>query len=244
MRRIFYDKTNGEIILEVQPQSESNVKTVEQDISTYSSLSERNRDMFDVIEVPSETYTQDFAECNGYRVNVETGELEFSYPDPSIPEAPPVFQKALSVQVAALEDKMATADERYKALDKTTVALADLKTAKLSQLEEMCDNSIISGFDFTINAISYRFSCSVTAQANFQGSDTLFKDGLITEAEWTVTNNATGAIERIILDQATFNQIKLQVFMHINSNISKLRNTLQPQVESCATNVDVDAVAW
>lgn len=162
-----------------------------------------------------------------------------------VPLDPPIiYINVPEVELNDLKNKLLTANEKYQALDKTNTALADLKAAKLAQLEESCDKSIVGGFDFTVNNVSYRFSCSVTAQANFQGTDTLFKDGLITEAEWTVVNNPTGAIERIILNQATFNQIKLQVFMHINSNVSKLRNTLQPQVDSALTNAEVDAVVW
>jgi hypothetical protein len=114
----------------------------------------------------------------------------------------------------------------------------------MSQLEEACSSAITSGFDFTVNSVSYKFSCSLEAQANFQGADTLFKDGSITEAEWTVVNNSNGKIERVTLDMATFNSIKLQVFSHINSKISRLRNELQPLVESATTNADVDAVVW
>jgi hypothetical protein len=114
----------------------------------------------------------------------------------------------------------------------------------MSQLEEACSSAITSGFDFTVGGTSYKFSCSLEAQANFQGADTLFKDGSITEAEWTVVNNSNGKIERVVLDMATFNSIKLQVFTHINSKISRLRNELQPLVESATTNADVDAVVW
>lgn len=149
-------------------------------------------------------------------------------------------------EIVQLKYKLMTEDEKYKALDKTSISLVEIKAAKLSQLEELCEKSIVNGFDYTINNISYKFSCSINAQANFQGTDTLFKDGLIPDglAEWTVTNNTTGDIERIFLDQITFNQIKLQVFVHINSNISKLRNILQPQLEACTTNIDVEAVVW
>jgi hypothetical protein len=99
VRRIFYDKTTGERIHEIGREGDFTLPTIEQDIVTYTALSERNRETFDVIELPFGAYAQDFAECNGYRVNVETRELEFSYPDPNAPQDPPVFQRPLSEQI-------------------------------------------------------------------------------------------------------------------------------------------------
>lgn len=101
--RIFYDVSTGKFVHHIGRQGSINLPTVEQDIATYTALSERNRDTFDVLELEYGQYAQDFAECNGYRVNPETKELEFSYPDPNEPEQPPVFQKALSEQLAELK---------------------------------------------------------------------------------------------------------------------------------------------
>lgn len=103
--RIYYDRANGEVI-EQTSQREGLVKhtTIEQDIITYKSLSERNRETFDYIELEYGQYAQDFAECNGYKVNPETKELEFSYPDPNEAESQePVYQKPLSEQVREQE---------------------------------------------------------------------------------------------------------------------------------------------
>lgn len=105
-RKIYYDITTGEKIIETGERFGSVIqKTVEQDIDTFTSLSERNRDSFDVLELEYGQYAQDFAECNGYRVNPQTKELEFSYPDPNEPEQPPVFQEPLSTQVEKLKQE-------------------------------------------------------------------------------------------------------------------------------------------
>lgn len=102
-RKLYYDTTTGTIIVNtgemvggVSPAS------LEQDIKAYTALSERNRETFNVLELPYGAYSQDFAECNGYRVNIETKELEFSYPDPNEPEKPVEFVKPLSVEVEEL----------------------------------------------------------------------------------------------------------------------------------------------
>jgi hypothetical protein len=105
-RKIFYDIDNGNIIIETGERQGSVIATsIDQDIATYTALSERNRETFDVLELPFGAYQQDFAECNGYRVNVDTGTLEFSYPDPNEPEAEPVYQKPLSEEVGQLEKR-------------------------------------------------------------------------------------------------------------------------------------------
>lgn len=103
-RRIFYDKATGNVIQDTGERSGSVVDTtIEQDIAVYPALAERYRDTFDVIELEYGQYAQDFATCTGYRVDVETGTLEFTYPDPNAPEEPPVYQKPLSEEVAALK---------------------------------------------------------------------------------------------------------------------------------------------
>lgn len=108
-RRIYYDVATGNVIVDTgERQGFVKPTTVEQDIQTYRALSERNPETFDYIELEYGQYTQDFAECNGYRVNPETKQLEFSYPDPNEPDAPPVYQKPLSEEVE--ETKQAIAE--------------------------------------------------------------------------------------------------------------------------------------
>ena len=61
-----------------------------------------------MIQLEYGQYAQDFATCNGYRVNPDTLELEFSYPDPSQPEPQePVYQKPLSEEITDLKQAIA-----------------------------------------------------------------------------------------------------------------------------------------
>jgi hypothetical protein len=124
------------------------------------------------------------------------------------------------------------------------VLLEQSKSSKIEELERSCDNSIVGGFDYPINGVSYHFSCSLAAQSNFEGTNTLFKEGLIQSAKWTVVNNETGQTERIELNQETFNSIKLAVFQHIASNVSKLRDILEPQVNTATIQAELDAIVW
>lgn len=106
-RRIYYDLATGDKIAEIAFDNNFIPQTIEQEISKFTILSERNRDTFDVLELPYGAHAQNFAESNGYRVNPETKELEFSYPDPNKPEAEPVYVKPLTEQIAVLNEKQA-----------------------------------------------------------------------------------------------------------------------------------------
>jgi hypothetical protein len=109
--RIYFDKTTGtpiQVTGNFRDDWLTEVPTIEQDIANYKALSERNRDTFDVIELPFGAYAEDFAMCNGYRVNPETKQLEFSYPDPSKPEPQePVYQKPFTEQLKETQQAVA-----------------------------------------------------------------------------------------------------------------------------------------
>lgn len=103
-RRIYHEIQTGNVILDIgERKGHVLPTTVGQDIQTYKALSERNRETFDYIELEYGQYAQDFAESNGYRVNPDTKELEFSYPDPNEPEVEQPYQKPLSEEIEELK---------------------------------------------------------------------------------------------------------------------------------------------
>ncbi|AEV17652.1 hypothetical protein GTCCBUS3UF5_3260 [Geobacillus thermoleovorans CCB_US3_UF5] len=108
-RKIYYDKATGNVLVDTGEMMGAVIETtVDQDFETYQALKERVRDTVGVIQLEYGQYAADIAQCNGYRVNPETLELEFSYPDPNEPEAPQVFRKPLSEEVE--ETKQAIAE--------------------------------------------------------------------------------------------------------------------------------------
>lgn len=116
-RRIYYDNRNGDVIVDTgERQGFVERTTVEQDIEFLKVLTERNRETFDVIELAYGQYAQDFAESNGYRVNVKTKELEFTYPDPNEPEVEQPHQAPLSEEIQVIKARQ----------DITDMALLDL----------------------------------------------------------------------------------------------------------------------
>lgn len=102
-RRIYYDVASGEVIVDTGERSGPlvNKKTIEYDIQVYRSLSERQRNSFDYIELIYGQYAEDFATCSGYKVNVTTKKLEFAYPNPNQPEQP--SRKPLTEEVDELK---------------------------------------------------------------------------------------------------------------------------------------------
>lgn len=103
-RRVYYDTITGETILTTMAVGQhSGVRTVGEDIVTFKPLSERNRSTFDVIELSFGDYQEDFAQAASWRVDVNTRQLLFSYPDPNAPTDPQPYQQPLSTRVAELE---------------------------------------------------------------------------------------------------------------------------------------------
>lgn len=104
-RKIYYEKSTGNVIVNTGERMGDVVETTtEQDFLSYQALKERVPETIGVIQLAYGQYAQDFSECNGYRVNLDTFALEFSYPDPNNPEPQePVYEEPLSTRVAKLE---------------------------------------------------------------------------------------------------------------------------------------------
>jgi len=109
-RRIYFDFSTGNIIQDTGERSGEVIETTtEQDSVSYAALAERVPETVGCLQLEYGEYAQDFAECNGYRVDVsgETPTLLFSYPVPGETEEPPSFRKPLSVQVAEQDARIA-----------------------------------------------------------------------------------------------------------------------------------------
>ena len=108
-RRIYYDLNTGNVLLNTG-ERRGNIKptTINEDFQLYSVLLKYNKDSVGVIELEYGEYSQDFKECNGYRVNLDTKQLEFSYPTDGTTTEEHIFQEPLSDQVKSLESENAT----------------------------------------------------------------------------------------------------------------------------------------
>lgn len=121
-RKIYYELQTGDVIL-ITPEKQSGINTTkEQDFAMYDALAVRNPEQVGVIQLEYGQYRRDFELCDSnVRVDLETGELRFSYP---------VFESPLSVKLEQLEQentdiKLALAElAQTQEMDKTDIQLA------------------------------------------------------------------------------------------------------------------------
>ena len=107
-RKVYYEKATGNIVfITSEMQGDVIETTTEQDFESYQILNERVPSSVGCIKLEYGEYSQDFHQCNGLNVNLETGLLEFSYPD-SNNETPiePVYKPPLSYEVTTLKSQL------------------------------------------------------------------------------------------------------------------------------------------
>lgn len=109
--RIYYEKATGNVILNTGERQGSVIETtLEQDFETYKILSERVPETIGVVQLEYGRFREDFSQASGYRVNPDTEELEFSYPDlegdPEFPQEP-VYRMPLTERITAVESENA-----------------------------------------------------------------------------------------------------------------------------------------
>lgn len=107
--RVYYDNRTGEVLVKTsEGKGATRQTTVDEDFESFPVLSSRNKETISFIQLEYGQYAEDFAMCSGYRVNPETKQLEFSYPDSSATEPQEqVFQKPFTEQVIELKQELA-----------------------------------------------------------------------------------------------------------------------------------------
>ncbi|MCD7034566.1 hypothetical protein LRR81_09970 [Metabacillus sp. GX 13764] len=77
-RRIYYDNTTGEVILDKGEMEGDVLQTTDmQDIFSFPVLSERNRDSFDYIDLDFGAYADRFKQHESYKVDAKTKRIIF-----------------------------------------------------------------------------------------------------------------------------------------------------------------------
>lgn len=130
--------------------------------------------------------------------------------------------------------------EEINALQPT---LDQIKQAKIAQLDAACNEAILGSFNSTVNSVQYSFSNDGEAQKNFDKCARAFDKGYISSIPWTAYD-ASDSVTRITLDAAAFEPLYMDHLSHIQSNIAKYRDILQPQVEAATTKEEIDAIQW
>lgn len=134
-RKLYYELLTGVVIVDTGEREGSVIETTwDQDFESYVYLSERVPSTVDVIQLEFGQFAQDFTTCKNYKVDVSTSDhtITFTYPDPNDPEAPPVFEKPLSVKVTDLEEE--NSDLRAE-LNQVKADSADLTLAFIDLIE-------------------------------------------------------------------------------------------------------------
>jgi len=107
-RKIYYELVTGNVVVDTGERSGSVVETTQaEDFEMYLALAERVPETVGCIQLEYRQYAEDFAQCNGYRIDTETERVLFSYPDPDKPEQPLEYRKPLTEQVEEQEQRLA-----------------------------------------------------------------------------------------------------------------------------------------
>ncbi len=105
--KIYYRKDTGELIWNAGYNYHVDVN-FDKDYEAVLPLNQYEKGVIGLIVLTDGKYSQDFAECSSYKVDIATKSLIFSYPDPNQPEVEQPHQQPLSEQIRALEESNAT----------------------------------------------------------------------------------------------------------------------------------------
>ncbi len=148
-RKIYYEIATGNIIL-ITSEMQNNVveTTVEQDIDMYTELSQRNRESFGMLQLQYGEYSEEFARCNGYRIDLQTKKILFSYPSEENPTPDPIYQPSLTEKIDGLTKQLQLMQQ---ALDEMIInnpsreelqALNEQQSLMKQAIDELIINSI------------------------------------------------------------------------------------------------------
>lgn len=125
-----------------------------------------------------------------------------------------------------------------------SLILNNVKEQKINELDRACSQAILANFTYQYSdGNTYSFSNDETAQGNFDKVLNAFDKNLATSISWT-TYDSSNNIVRLTFDSTSFTDLYKAHLNHIQSNISKFRDVLQPQVEACTTVEAVNAIVW
>lgn len=96
--------------------------TEDQDFASIKELAQRVRETVAVIKLQYGQYSREFAQCDSYRVDPETGELVFTY----LHEPNPLEGRMAAVEAGAVD----TAQQLADALERLNETQAELQVAK------------------------------------------------------------------------------------------------------------------
>jgi len=125
-RRFFWVKSTGNIVAQRGEMAAGIESTKEEDFAVYVELKPYDPDAIEMTTFEPGQYAEEFATASSWRFNPDTGEIEFAYPDPNEPEAPPVFRKPLTEEIEELRQENILLKAQNSALTERTEFIEDV----------------------------------------------------------------------------------------------------------------------
>lgn len=121
--------------------------------------------------------------------------------------------------------------------------LEQARDKKMEELNKQCNYTILNKrFSAMVDGVEYFFSCDEDAQKNFDKLDSAFDKGRTDNSPWTAYDSE-GNVVRVILTINNFEPVYMAHLSHIQNNIIKLRDILEPVVRSSSLE-ELDTIEW
>ena len=120
--------------------------------------------------------------------------------------------------------------------------LMEFKESKKQELSHACHNEIISSFETRIRGELYGFSYDIEAQTNMQETYQMFQNNVINEIKWSARSNKEKV--RVVLNKSEFEKVYYEGIKHKQALISKLKDNLEPLVDSTKSEEELDSINW
>lgn len=120
--------------------------------------------------------------------------------------------------------------------------LVEFKESKKQELSQACHNEIISSFKTRVKGELYGFSYDIEAQTNMQETYQMFQNNVINEINWSARSNKEKV--RVTLNKSEFEKVYYEGIKHKQALISKLKDKLEPLVDSTKSKEELDSIKW
>lgn len=123
------------------------------------------------------------------------------------------------------------------------IDLDEAKAMKMKELNYRCEKTILGYFKATVDTVEYSFSNDIEAQSNFKDGMWALENNEATTVKWTCYD-VNGNVARLDLDLLKLADVNRARLTHQQTQVSKFRDTLQPQVEVASTIEEVEGIVW
>lgn len=120
--------------------------------------------------------------------------------------------------------------------------LQEKKENKKEELSTHCHEDIIDSFESEVKGIMYRFSYDMEAQTNMQETYQMFQNNVIDEISWSARRGDEKI--RVLLNKRDFENLYYNGVKHKQSCISKLKDVLEPMVDSASSEEELESIEW